>query len=170
LRAIDLFKEAAVLGEVPSMYSYGELAFVELDWERFYWWGRAATRRVCDHVFRGVVLDLLPSFEKGEHGRILHTVAPVIERNLDIDEEDLFGKAVDVKAIENFERVIELHAGMLGRAKAAIACWSMAARRLGVVKDMRVMIGKMAWEEAWMWSETETPVQDDVQEKKIKRS
>jgi hypothetical protein len=27
----------------------------------------------------------------------------------------------------------------------------MAGRRLGVVKDVRVMIAKMLWEEAWRW-------------------
>jgi hypothetical protein len=42
---------------------------------------------------------------------------------------------------------------MLGRAREAIKCWSMAGRRVGVVKDMRVMISKMAWEEAWRWGQ-----------------
>jgi hypothetical protein len=40
---------------------------------------------------------------------------------------------------------------MLDHAKEAIGCWSMAGRRRGVVKDIRVMIAKMAWE-PWLWS------------------
>jgi hypothetical protein len=53
--------------------------------------------------------------------------------------------------VAQLERVIELHAAMLGRARRAMVCWSMAGRRLGVVKDVRVMIAKMLWEEAWRW-------------------
>jgi hypothetical protein len=52
-------------------------------------------------------------------------------------------------------RVGELHAAMLGRARRAIDCWSVAALRCGVVKDVRVMIAKMAWAEAWRWGEHE---------------
>lgn len=36
-------------------------------------------------------------------------------------------------------------------ALTAIMCWSMVGRRLGVVKDMRVMIAKMVWEESRVW-------------------
>jgi hypothetical protein len=46
---------------------------------------------------------------------------------------------------------IELHAAMLARAKEAICCWSMTAQRHGVVKDIRVLVAKMAWQEAWRW-------------------
>jgi hypothetical protein len=55
------------------------------------------------------------------------------------------------------ERLLELHKAMLARARRAIDCWSMAGRRCGVVKDMRVVIAKMAWEEAWQWGEKKEP-------------
>jgi hypothetical protein len=42
---------------------------------------------------------------------------------------------------------------MLRRARDAVACWSIVGIRRGLVKDVRVMIAKMAWEEPWQWSE-----------------
>jgi hypothetical protein len=56
--------------------------------------------------------------------------------------------------MKGIRRILVLHDEMLGRARRAIDCWSMAARRCGVVKDMRVIIAKMAWEEAWRWGES----------------
>jgi hypothetical protein len=58
-------------------------------------------------------------------------------------------------AVEDLERVFELHAAMLRRARRAIDCLSMAGRRRGVVKDMRVMIAKMLWAEAWRWGNSD---------------
>jgi hypothetical protein len=58
------------------------------------------------------------------------------------------------------QRVLELHGQLLGRARSAIDCWSVAARRLGVAKDIRVMIAKMAWEEVWRWGEQDAVKQE----------
>jgi hypothetical protein len=54
---------------------------------------------------------------------------------------------------KQYARLLELYKAMLSRARDAIYCWGMAGRRLGVAKDMRVLIGLMAWEEAWRWGE-----------------
>jgi hypothetical protein len=53
---------------------------------------------------------------------------------------------------EGLRRVLELHDAVAVRAKQAIACWSVVGERLGLVKDVRVLIAKMAWKEAWLWS------------------
>ncbi len=37
------------------------------------------------------------------------------------------------------------------RALLAIRCWSIIGRRLGVVKDLRVLIAKMVWAEKRVW-------------------
>jgi hypothetical protein len=63
---------------------------------------------------------------------------------------------------------MELHGAMLQRARRAIDCWSMAGRRLRVVRDMRVMIAKMAWEEVWRWGEEKG--EEQHLENEVKRS
>jgi hypothetical protein len=50
--------------------------------------------------------------------------------------------------------VLELHEAMLRRAREAIDCWSVAARRCGVAKDMRLVIARLAWQEVWRWGDS----------------
>jgi hypothetical protein len=153
VRAIEFFKRAAELSESSSEFAYGRLAFGENDWERYVWWGRAATHGFHHKELGRSALRFLPLFQEGRHGRILHTVAPLIRSNIDIDRRLVFRCAYSEEEIRQLQRVIELHDVMVSRARAAIDCWSMAGRRRGVVKDMRVVIAKMLWEESWRWGE-----------------
>jgi hypothetical protein len=151
-KAIELFRRAAELNDGDALWTYGELAFRSDDWQRYHWWGRAALRgfdlEVCS-----AVLELLPSFEEGGNGRILHTIAPLLLSNIDLENGMVFGEVYSADEVRQFARVTELHNVMMSRARAAIDCWSMAGRRCGIVKDMRVMIAKTAWAEVWRWGE-----------------
>jgi hypothetical protein len=109
-------------------------------------------RRCGQLKFCRAARKLLPSFEKVENGRILHAVAPVIRRHCDVTRGEIFGHHRSESQLLKLRRVLELHEAMLGRAARAIGCWGIVACRLGLVKDLRVMIAKMLWEEAWRWS------------------
>jgi TPR repeat protein len=148
VRAIELYKRAAELEVTPSEYWYGTLAFGEHDWQRYDFWGRSVLRGTDRRNVCEAVLDLLPLFERGELGRVLHTVTR-LARHV-VAAQPVW---VSVSDMNKYQRVVELHEAMLGRARRAIDCWSMASGRIGVVKDMRVMIAKMAWEEPWRWGE-----------------
>jgi hypothetical protein len=74
---------------------------------------------------------------------------------------------LDAGACEGLQRVLEQYDAMLHRARRAIACWSMAAKRRRMVKDMRVMIAKMAWEEPWQWGEKKT--EEEVEDGRSKK-
>jgi hypothetical protein len=146
---------------------YGMTAFTEQSWERYAWLVRAAAKgydgvRVCFFA-----AHFLPLFEAGDKARILHTVGPTVRAYLSAWSRDTrassrseFLLAQDVREpgeeqLQKLLRVAELHVAMLSRAREAIDCWSMAARRLGVAKDMRLLIAKMAWDEAWHWNRVE---------------
>jgi hypothetical protein len=137
------------------MHQYGWLAFGERDWKRYQWRCRAAERGYGASSLHAAFVELLPSFENGECGRILHTVGPVVRSNLDVAKCASLGRTLDRDERRKLERGVALCAAMMGRARRAVDCWSMAGRRRGVVKDMRVMIAKMLWAEAWRWSEKE---------------
>jgi hypothetical protein len=100
-------------------------------------------------------LSLIAGFEVGELGRILHIVAPVLRANRNVAEQEVFGKHHSEGTWRMLLPVLELHQAMLDRARCAIACWSMAGCRRGLVKDMRVVIAKMMWKEPWRWGERE---------------
>jgi hypothetical protein len=166
-RAARLFLQAADLGDCTAQWSYGEWACGEFDWLRYHWWLVAASR---GYVYFGDlvpdVMRLLPLFEKGEKGRILHLFAPLLMIGLDADNKTMFGNTVSRYMVRSVQRVFLLHDAMLARARRAIACWSMAGRRLGIVKDMRVMIAKAAWEEPWRWGEKEAEEQTNKSARK----
>jgi TPR repeat protein len=150
-KATELCKAAADLGFPAALYHYGKRAYSATDWERYHWQGLAVSRGFAAEFFVDHVLDLLRAFEMGGECRILHTAAPVIAEHLRVNEQSVFWKRIGRTKMERIRRILVLHDEMLQRAREAIDCWSMAARRCGVVKDMRVMIAKMAWQEPWRW-------------------
>jgi hypothetical protein len=152
-RAIELFGAAARLGDADAQVSLGEEAFRSRDWERFHWWSRAVERGRGQRWFWRGVVSLLSAFEEGELGRILHIAAPLLRANLNVVKQEVFGFVVSKEVWQNLLRVLELHEAMLDRARCAVACWSVVGRRMGLVKDVRVMIAKVVWEEPWRWSE-----------------
>jgi TPR repeat protein len=151
-KAMLLYREAAERGNVGAMFSYAQAAFGELDWERFYWLGRVAQRGLCGVVYCRAIRGLLQSFELGENGRILHTVALTVRASFDVQQRSAFGTILREAEHADLLRIVALHDAMLERARRAIACWEVVARRCGLVKDIRVLIGKTLWEEAWRWS------------------
>jgi hypothetical protein len=164
-RAIELYKEAAELESSSAQCRYSELAFGEYDWERYYWQGRAAQSGMGRHHFSRSLIRLLPSFESGQHGRILHTAAPVLRASRDGAGLASFGAVLQPEEVEKLHRVVELHEAMLGRARCAVYCLSLVCLRRGVAKDVQIMIAKMAWEEPWLWSANESlPAKSSVAE------
>jgi hypothetical protein len=109
---LELLREAAKLEDRQAQHLVGR-ACGEHDWQRFFWWGRAAARGYNVYEFREHVAALLPSFEKGELGRVLHVVCPVIRKGLEAAKQ----KPIDDLQNNQLQRVLELHGAMLGRAR-----------------------------------------------------
>jgi hypothetical protein len=154
-KALELLRQAAELGCPKAQGKYGTRAYSECDWRRYHWWVLAAIGGYGRANLIRALAPLIPSFERGENGRILHTLAPVVKAHFLHEEGSLFG--IDVSGAEYFacDGILWLHGEMLGRAREALDCWSIVGRRCRVVKDIRVMIAKMAWEEVWLWGEKE---------------
>jgi hypothetical protein len=130
-------------------------AFGEGDWQRFLWWGRAVVRGCGHSTYNRAVRGLLPLFERGELGRVLHTVGQTMREEERVERERLCTTSPRVLNAE-WQRVAHLHRAMLGRARRAVDCWSMAARRHRVLKDIRLVISRMAHEQPWLWHQQET--------------
>ncbi len=149
-RALALYKEAGELGNGWACFRFSKLAFGERDWQRYRWWGRAVERGCMPSDLLEASRTFVAHFEAGQLGRILFEVAPVIKglanrgqiRQLNAHDQKIW-------------RIVELWEARCGMAKRAIYCWSGVGRRLGVVKDMRVKIAKVAWEQRWAWGEVE---------------
>jgi hypothetical protein len=147
-KEIAALKEAAELDLVHAMFHYGKLAYKEDEWERYFWWARALDLGFAYYEALPALLGLIPSFERGELGRILFTVAPAVRGAVG---RDVFSPHIVGQEQVRLQRLFALYDAVRSRAKAAVDCWSVVAQRCGVVKDVRVMIARLAWEEAWRW-------------------
>lgn len=50
-----------------------------------------------------------------------------------------------------YEQCIDYYFNVLKKSRDAIDAWSIIAKRLGVVKDIRIVIGKLLWKEKREW-------------------
>jgi hypothetical protein len=161
-KAKQLLQEAIALKHRGACFLFGREAFGEFDWERYHWWAVALSRGFCCPIMAYGILGCLPSFERGENGRILHVLAPVLAKYmLVVASPGLFDTGRHLDNVRSFQRMIALHEAMLRRARPAIHCWSGVGMRCGLVKDVRVMIAKMLWEEPWRWGEPPTNTVSD---------
>jgi TPR repeat protein len=153
VKAAELYRQAAALGSPQALFRYGD-TFDEHDYRRYECWLRS---KKCAHFLRDGIIELLPLFEEGRLGRVLHTAASAFKAHLDFAAHRLYEEELTEKQEGNLRRVMELHEALLERARRALLCWGLAGMRLGVVTDVRVLITRMAWDEAWRWGEKEEP-------------
>jgi TPR repeat protein len=152
-KAAELYGQAAALGMPQAVFRYGE-TFGEHDYRRYECWARS---KKCAFFLRDYVIELLPLFEEGRLGRVLHTAASVFNAHLDFGAHRLYEEQLTEQQEANLRRVLQLHAAMLERAREALLCWGLVGTRLGVVTDVRVVITRMAWHEPWRWGEKDEP-------------
>jgi hypothetical protein len=146
VKAAALYQRAGELGDMKAVVRYGEVSFGELDWRRYRVWAAVFRRRfIFPEMLRGL-RKLLPLFKAGLHGRILFEAAPDVRAAVC---GGLMSYADDAK----FEAIFSVYEACRARAREGVKWWSLAARRLPVVKDIRVKIAKILWEEAWGWNE-----------------
>jgi TPR repeat protein len=150
-KAMELFRAAAELGCPLGMHYHGQFGFDEDDWQRYYWWERSISSGVLKSS-GSITWFLLQSFDVRK-SRLLHAVAPLLRGHLDVPKRQLLGRNLHEADVETLQGFLRSHGAMLRRARRAITCWSLTARRLAIAKDIRVMIAKMAWEEVWLWGQ-----------------
>ncbi len=150
--ALKLFEQAAELGDGDAAWEYGKMAFGERDWQRYHWWCEAVVRGVRVFDFIAELCNKFRSSSWDGLSRILFTVAPVLKQHLDVVRPKIFGTFLVAEALGTLSLMIAVYDKcVLAHARRAINCWSMAGRRLGVAKDMRVKIARLLWEERWTW-------------------
>ena len=57
----------------------------------------------------------------------------------------------DLYIDEKYQMCIDYYFNVLKKSRDAIDTWSIIAKRLGVVKDIRILIGKLLWKEKREW-------------------
>ncbi len=158
-KARALWREAAELGEVSAQFVHGAEGCTQNDWQRYRWWGMAAARgeNVAGQEMVGATSEQLQWWEEGAcDGRVVFELGAAFRGHVDVMAGTCFGFSVDsnddLKAVQ---RCIELLNEWVALSKSAIETWIGIARRLHVVKDIRLMIAWLLRAEPWAWSKVQ---------------
>jgi hypothetical protein len=159
-QAMVLLRAAADLEHAFALFWCSYIARGKTS-EKHFWFGRLDYRP----LYAREVFELVPLFEKGEHCRLLQIAARMFRKVIRYTET---GDPIVTHSLPKIRRVIQLHESMVERVITAIDCWSVVARRIGVVKDIRVVIGKIVWDEAWAWPRQESACAEAPPSKRAK--
>jgi TPR repeat protein len=140
------FEKSHRLGAVDAMCLLGELCS-RYDPQRWIWWAQAARMgskdwflsQFCEEV------QLLSPFS-GNHA-VVFAIGEALTGNVDFAKRTIFGERFDFEnrfvsanvAMDFFNRQSRA-------ARAAVFMWTRVGMRFKVVKDVRVLIGKLVWE------------------------
>jgi hypothetical protein len=127
---MQLYREAAELGNLGAMFCYAQAAYAEIDCD----WGESGSAGCASRVLQSI-RGLLQSFQQEENGRILHTVASTVGTNCNAELRSACGTIV--------------------RARSAGICFAFwrGTRRRWIGRDGRLRAGE-SWRGAAVGRET----------------
>lgn len=155
-RALQLYREAADLGDADAQLFYAADAFGEGEPQRYVYLGRAAAAGSENAAL--VLMDEMPRrFDDMRRGRArsaqcLFELGAAFRDHL--VGRTLFDRPAAPDKLRAASRAVALHAESCERAQTAIEAWLLVARRKRVVRDMRRAIAKMLWASRAAWAET----------------
>jgi hypothetical protein len=156
---------AARLGSVLSMCFYGEL-FKKTDPERYVWLAKAAMRGVGEEIFSDIV-EQVQDFERGQgHANVVFAIGRAVKGCVNVEEIFGLSEPSDPQVIDCATRSVDFFEYQLKQYRKAVDTWTIIARRCGVVKDMRKLIGGLIWNAR---EEAEYAMDENIQPASAKR-
>jgi hypothetical protein len=145
-KARENYLIAAELGEVDSMTGVGGL-WEESDLLRWYWWGQAA-QLGQPYCFLENFSKLVHQFECGSGNALnVFQMGRALTGNVDVEERRIFRNERNFDdRIGPANTAISFYSSQLSDCRRAVDAWSHVGLRFNVVKDIRVLIGKLIWE------------------------
>lgn len=148
-QAKENFVRGAELGHARCMFECRNY-FAKTDPTRWYWWGQAARRGQGERCFYDLPPDpklLIESFGCAA----VFSIGRTLEGCLDIANETIFDKPHFFKTrgqsacfafnFFQFHRRAAVH--------RAVSAWVLCAIRLLMIKDIRLLIGRLVWQSQW---------------------
>ncbi len=148
---LNLAKEnyliAAELGHVGSAAFYGNL-LNKSDPVCWIWLGRAALRGSPVLFLRSFSNQVSEFFSSSGNTSVVFLIGRALKGNIDVEKKQFFG--IDYffdSYIDAANQAVSFYESQIKSACLAVDTWTVVATRLHVIKDMRIFIGKMIWEE-----------------------
>ncbi len=145
--AEENFLIAAELGHVVAAEDYGRL-LSDSSPHRWLWWSRAA--------LHGLPTGFLDSFSKQVHlffsgyGNVcvVSLIGRALKGNINSEKSEIFSSQrwnFD-SLVGPAKRAVSFYDSQIKSARLAVDTWTLVATRMHLIKDMRILIGKMVWE------------------------
>ncbi len=129
---------AAELGDVAAAAAYGQM-MDESDPLRWLWLGRAA---MCGEPFWFV-----RSFSKLLTATSVFLVGRALDGNISLEKKKIFGTSHNFDSLLGpANQAVSFYDSQIQSARLAVDTWSLVSTRLHLIKDMRILIGKMIWD------------------------
>ncbi len=147
--AKENFLIAAELGDVfaASECSYHVDA---CDPARWVWFSRAAVSGFPDSFLESFSKPVQEFFSGSGSASIVFLIGRALKGNIDVGEEEIFGTtpfSLNFDLVVGFaNQAIAFYDSQVKAARLAVDTWAQVATRLRLIKDMRILIGKMIWE------------------------
>ena len=144
--AIHHFERAARLGRVDAAREYGRL-FAENDAQRWYWLGKAAARG-DPYFFVQDFFKQVRLFEDGVgHAHVVFAIGRALKGQIDKRQKEIFAVSYDfAKLVGPAVLALEFFESQSASARKAVDAWTLVGIRFKIIKDVRVLIGKLVWE------------------------
>jgi hypothetical protein len=113
----------------------------------WFWWGQVAKRGFTSSFVANFAKQVR-QFESGSKNAVnVFQIGKSLHGNVDVENRTFFGIDNDFDyLIGAANYAISFYKLQLSACRSAIDAWSHVGIRCGVVKDIRVLIGKLVWE------------------------
>ncbi len=143
--AKENFLIASELGDVYAADNYGSL-LDESDLHRWLWWGRAALRGWPDSFLRFFSKQVELLFSGSGNASVVFLIGRALKGNICMEKKLIFGRRNDFDSrIRPANQAVSFYSSQIKSARLAVDTWTLVATRLHLIKDMRILIGKMIW-------------------------
>ena len=111
------------------------------------WWSRAALRGWAFSFLDFFSEQVEQFFSGAGNATIVFLIGHALKGNIDMNKRQIFGESYKFNSlIGPANQAVSFYDSQIKSARLAVNTWSLVATRLHMIKDIRILIGKMIWE------------------------
>ncbi len=149
-RDLHLAKEnfliASELGHIWAAVEFGCL-LEHSDPVCWLWLSRAASCGLRNSFLDSLSKPIEQFFSDSENATVVFVIGRALKGKIDMEKKKIFGSNYKFDSlISPVNQAVSFYESQISAVRVAVDTWTLVATRLHVIKDMRVLIGKMIWE------------------------